>query len=93
MDGVICENTKPYRKAKPIPGAIEQLKEWHEKGFKIIIHTSRFQCDRKLTESWLKRHDVKYSKLIMGKPRADIYIDDKGWRFRSWKELSCFPVD
>ena len=43
----------------------------------IIIHTSRYEEDREVTEKWLNDNDVIFDKLIMGKPKADLYIDDK----------------
>ena len=30
-----------------------------------------------LTINWLKKHDVKYSEIVFGKPYADFYVDDK----------------
>jgi hypothetical protein len=69
---------------------IDQLNELHDNGYEIIIHTARHMvsCDDdvqktilrigQITEEWLKRHGVKYDKLIFGKPySSSLYIDDK----------------
>lgn len=89
MDGVICEETKPYKKAKPIVGVQEKINHWMlYMGYTIVIHTSRRERDRKLTVNWLKEHGVLYDKLIMGKPKGDMYIDDKAIRFTgNWSFL------
>lgn len=54
----------------------------------IIIHSARYEDDRELTEIWLKDNGVPFDELVLGKPLADIYIDDKGIRFDGdWEEL------
>ena len=41
-----------------------------------------------MTLKQLKNWDVKYNKLIFGKPSFDIYIDDKNINFKSdWSNL------
>lgn len=81
LDGVLCEETKPYSKAKPIEEGIYLLNFFKRKGYKIIIYTSRRKKDEKLTKQWLKKYQIKYDKLIFNKPKADLYIDDKAFRF------------
>lgn len=49
----------------------------HGFGDKIILHTSRKSRFRPQTIKWLKKHGVKYHKIIMNKPKGDCYIDDK----------------
>jgi len=85
LDGVICEETKPYAQAKPIDGARQKIWDWWYSGHTIIINTARHNSDRKLTLKWLRDHEIKYHRLIMGKPKADVYIDDKAREFTSWE--------
>jgi len=82
LDGVLCKETKPYVEAKPIKKNINKTNKLAIEN-KIIIFTSRRICDKKLTEKWLSDNEVCYDKLILGKPKFDIYIDEKrkiqGW--------------
>ena len=36
------------------------------------------------TIDWLSKNNVPYDEIHFGKPWADIYIDDNGFRFKSW---------
>lgn len=82
----------------PVPGAAEALSYLRDKlGWYIIIHTTRVASEA--LESWLCRHDISYDTINQmkpgaqdnphnaGKPPADIYIDDRGFRFNgNWPE-------
>ena len=35
-----------------------------------------------VTNQWLEEHQVKYHHLYLGKPVADVYIDDLAIRYR-----------
>jgi hypothetical protein len=45
-----------------------------------------------LVEEWLLKHDVlKFvSDVTAEKPRALLYIDDKGFRFENWQDTMNF---
>jgi beta-phosphoglucomutase-like phosphatase (HAD superfamily) len=73
---------------KPIEYAREAINILRENGHKIIIHS----CNE---TSWIKkvldnadmRYDHIWTKADGNKPLADIYIDDKGFRFTgNWRE-------
>lgn len=83
IDGVLCANGYPdeYNIALPYWDAIESLNKYSEEGIKVILHTARLEEDRKVTEEWLSKHGVTYDELLMGKPTADAYIDDKAIRY------------
>ena len=95
IDGTICDdipNEEPDRMASclPFPEALKLLNKWHEEGHVITFFTSRTEDHRELTEHWLAKHSIKYSKLIMGKPRGGNYhwIDNhivKATRFNNGK--------
>jgi 2-deoxy-D-gluconate 3-dehydrogenase len=82
IDGTICTDTRgDYKNAKPYKDRIahiNQLYDWHNH---IIYFTARGGSTgkdwRKLTEKQLKEWGCKYQELIMGKPDADYFIDDK----------------
>jgi hypothetical protein len=49
-----------------------------DKGHTIIIQTARHWNKFQMTRVQLSRIGIKYHSLVMGKPVADFYIDDKG---------------
>jgi len=78
IDGTICDdipNEQPERMASclPFPEALKMLNKWHEEGHVITFFTSRTEDHREVTEQWLNKHNVEYSKLIMDKPRGGNY--------------------
>ncbi len=78
IDGTICDdipNEEPERMATclPFPDALKLLNKWHEEGHVITFFTSRTEDHREVTENWLKRHNIKYFRLIMNKPRGGNY--------------------
>lgn len=64
-----------------LPGAKELIDRLRDKGHKVIIHS----CNNpKWIEKVLKDSKIKYDRIWdstvdVGKPVADIYIDDKGY--------------
>ena len=90
LDGVICSNTfGNYAEAIPFQKAIDKINQLAEDGNKIIIFTSRFMGMNnedinkanlqgfEMTYNQLKKWNVRFDKLILGKPTYDIMIDDK----------------
>ncbi len=100
LDGVICSDTKgKYHNSKPNKELIAYLNLLHDKGHEISIYTSRYMGRlnedvfsvnefgfEKIT-SQLKDWGVKYNRLILGKPRYDIFIDDKAYHYHSDQSL------
>lgn len=99
FDGVIYKNSKGYHDGTiyddPIEGALDAIKDIHDKGYTIVIFTGKVKPDRpspnsktmiQLVEEWLEKHNVRqYIKEVTSeKPRALVYIDDKGYRFTNW---------
>ncbi len=78
IDGTICEdipNEEPERMvtAEAFPDALEIMEKWYQEGHIITFFTSRTEEHREVTEEWLKKHDIKYHGLLMGKPRGGNY--------------------
>lgn len=103
LDGVICEMRKEdekYEELKPVNGSIDKIKQLKQVGHYIIIYTARRMKTHnantakviadigKITLDWLDRHNIPYDEIVFGKPWADIYIDDNGFRFKSWDEIN-----
>lgn len=104
FDGVIHNDNKGFYDGTiygdAIEGALESIKELSKK-YNIIVFTAKAKPDRplingksgtELVREWLKKNGIeKYVKEITAeKPRAIIYIDDKGYRFNNWKETITF---
>jgi hydroxymethylpyrimidine pyrophosphatase-like HAD family hydrolase len=60
-----------------LPGVMQKLSEWEEKGYRIILVTARKESERKATIRQLKASYVQYDRLIMGVSRGErIIIND-----------------
>ncbi len=91
IDETVCSKTfGNYIEAVPFIERINHINKLYDQGNIIIFHTARgmktFKNDVAkvyneyylLTDKQLRDWGVKYHKLILGKPSADIYVDDKG---------------
>jgi hypothetical protein len=82
LDGTLCTNTEgDYEKALPLGSRISRVNRLFEEGNEITIFTARGSETGidwyELTETQLKSWGLKYSRLILGKPFAHQYIDDR----------------
>jgi len=84
----------------PLPGAIDAIKELSKK-YKIIIFTAKAKPDRplvngktgtELVQEWFKKYNILdyISGITSEKPRAELYIDDNGYRFENWNDTLKF---
>jgi len=84
IDGTLCVEKNEfwnYDGAEPIPEVIKKINDLYDtKKHTIVIYTARFTEDEEITKKWLKRHGVKYHRLVMGKFRADVYVDSNAKR-------------
>lgn len=91
LDGTLCHtNGNKYQESVPWEERIDIVNKLYDEGNKIIIHTARgmgstennqleaIQKYYSLTELQLKKWNIKYHYLFLGKPSGDRYIDDKG---------------
>ena len=91
IDGTISTNTNGnYENAKPFLKRIKKVNDLYEDGNKIIFMTARgmgrSNNDREFaykeyydfTYNQLKSWGLKFHELYLGKPEADMFIDDKG---------------
>ena len=82
LDGTLCTNTEgDYEVALPFGTRISSVNRLFEEGNEITIFTARGSETGidwyELTETQLKSWGVKYNRLILGKPFAHQYIDDR----------------
>lgn len=93
IDGTICINGScsscKYEGSTPIKERIEKINQLYDEGNTIKYFTARGMGRHKdnadkairdfyaLTKTQLDIWGCKYHELILGKPSADYYIDDK----------------
>ena len=90
IDGTLCDTEdSDYKNSIPRKDIISRVNELYESGHTIKIFTGRGATSgidwREFTEKQLLSWGVKYHELIMGKPKADIFIDDKATNPKDWR--------
>ena len=93
IDGTICSQTDgDYSLAVPFENRITLINDLYEQGHHIIYFTARgmgstnnnisaaYAKMYSFTEKQLSDWGAKYHSLFLGKPRADLYIDDKAMK-------------
>lgn len=105
LDNTLCKTTKNnYHKSTPIKKNIIILNKLYDSGYVIKIFTSRFMGRSKensskankkgynLTVRQLKKWNIKYHKLIMGKPSYDLIVDDKAYGYDNKWSNKLFKI-
>ena len=82
VDGTICTTQgTDYAGAQPIPARIAKINELFEAGHEVVYFTARGSLlgvdHSDLTNGQLRSWGAKFTRLVLGKPAADIYIDDR----------------
>ena len=82
IDGTICTNTEGnYADAQPFLDRIASVNRLFEQGHCIKYFTARGSTTgvdwRSLTEAQLRSWGARYHELILGKPHAHFFIDDR----------------
>lgn len=105
LDGTITQDDAScsYADKRPNVAVIDRLREYHDMGFAIVIQTARNMRTfdnsvGKITAhtlptiiDWLKRHDVPYDEIHIGKPwcgHDGFYVDDRAIRPSEFTDLS-----
>lgn len=106
IDGTICCKKQPdetYDKLVPRDDVVEALRVYRDRGFYIILTTSRNMNTyngnvglitaktAKTLLAWLDEYDIPYDELHVGKPwggRGGFYVDDKAIRPDEFTRLS-----
>lgn len=104
LDNTICTTIEGnYEAAIPDWKVISQIRAYKERGFEIVIHTSRNMRTYQgnigkisahtlpIIIEWLKAHSIPYDEIIIGKPWCGyegFYVDDRAIRPSEFRELS-----
>ena len=76
VDGTIAK-IKSKTTCEPIYEVIDVVNRKFNEGNYVYLYTARnFDEAYKITRDWLSDNGVQYHKLVMGKPKAHIYVDD-----------------
>jgi hypothetical protein len=90
LDGVLCTNTfGDYESAEPLEWAIARINALSRAGHRIVILTARGSATGidwgAPTRAQLDRWGVHYDEIVLGKPSADVYIDDRAVHSDAWR--------
>lgn len=80
IDGTLCsasEHDPDYIRSMPFNDRIKKINLLYDARHTIILHTGRHWNYLRHTVNQLEKWGVKYHSLVMGKPPADIYVDDR----------------
>ena len=67
-----------------LPCAKESLDKIVSLGHRIMIYTSRDASLGPATEVWLQKNKIPYNNILCNKPRYDLAIDNRVYRFSDW---------
>lgn len=77
-----------------VEGAVDFVRSVLRMGFKVYVLSARFDREENLifVRRWLTQHrfPANAMTLVTMKPKACLYVDDRGWRFEGpddWKTL------
>lgn len=100
VDDTLCfTNDNDYTKSRPNNPVVAKVREAKAKGWWIVLHTARGMgrsdghietvADEVLTEvrEFCKQYDIPYDEIVVGKPWARWYIDDRALRPDEFTEL------
>ena len=98
IDGTICQNTfGKYELAEPKKERIKFINQLYRDGCEIIMFTARGSTTNidwtEFTKKQLNDWGLKYTKLILGKPFAEIFVDDKGIEANSYFNNQLGDID
>lgn len=104
FDGVIHKCSKGFYDGTiyddPVEGSLEAIKKLNKK-YTIVVFTAKAKKERplinnktgkELVSDWLDKYGYSpyVSDITAEKPRAFIYIDDRGYRFENWEHTLKF---
>lgn len=86
FDDTLCQHN-----GEPVPGARDFTHDCVNRGYQLALSSARFaplygelnQARMNKVKAWLRDHDFPEIPISYNVPAADVYLDDKGWSFRS----------
>lgn len=82
IDGTLCsQESGDYLLAKPFENRVEAVNRLFDEGHEIVLFTARGSKSgldwSYKTEMQIRSWGLRHHELLLGKPHADLYIDDK----------------
>ena len=76
----------------PRPGAANFLQQLNDRGFRVVIHTTRWRDD---AERWLREHDLLrfVDEVTDRKVAAHVFVDDRAVCFRGDFDQTLREID
>lgn len=77
----------------PVDGAAEACWALQRRGFRLFVCSTRGDSvqGRVAIAKWLADHGFPLMEVVGAKPKAVLYIDDRGYRFRgNWERVLAF---
>jgi capsule biosynthesis phosphatase len=109
LDGTLTQaNTNNYKEVLPRNDVIDQVRNYKEMGFKIVISTARNMRTYEgnvgkinihtlpVIVEWLDRYHVPYDEILIGKPWCGyegFYIDDRAIRPSEFVNLTLEQIN
>ena len=98
FDGTLFEDVPSIDKCfedntslTPKEGAAEVTRWLKKLGFELLIFTCRPDYHRNYLEAQMAAAEIAHDYILFyTKPRVDLYIDDKGFRFTDWTATRTF---
>lgn len=98
FDGTLFEESKNIfkdfknnKQLKPLVGASETTMYLKKNNFEILIFTCRPDYHRNYMEQLLYKNNIAFDYILFyTKPRVDLYIDNKGYRFENWSDTESW---
>lgn len=89
IDETLCHSTEDdYAHSVPNRAAIARVNDLYNSGHVIKLFTGRGSQDgydwKTFTERQLTSWGVRFHELLLGKPHADVFIDDKALNTHDW---------
>ena len=98
-DTILTTENRDYQNSMPVFGVVGKLREARAKGWHIILFTARGMGRSKgnielvreevIAEvtSFCAKWDVPYDEIMVGKPWAAMYVDDKALRPNEFEQI------
>jgi len=88
FDGCLCDSRSRWTRPEdipdgPVPGALAAVLGYRARGLDVVVFSCRARSDQGAwaIQAWLALHGFPQLKVTGAKPHAQMYVDDRAWRF------------